>query len=132
MFWVIQMLSLTELAAGSSVSTLTAFAITSVSLFAPSAAVRRRAAAAAAAGGERNRHQGGEQSTSARTPGRSGLVVDMSAWSAMADPFVAFGQRDAFAGKMYEWTENILMLPGYTVRRRAVDTNPSRDEGPSV
>ena len=35
MFWVIQMLSLTEFAAGSSVSTFTALARTSVSLFAP-------------------------------------------------------------------------------------------------
>ena len=72
MFWVIQMLSLTEFAAGSSVSTLTAFASTSVSLFAPPPADARRAASAAAAGGERNCHEGCEQSTSARTPGSVG------------------------------------------------------------
>ena len=49
MFWVSQMLSLTELFAGSSVSILTAFAITRVSLACEEASPRIAATAAPAA-----------------------------------------------------------------------------------
>ena len=68
MFWVIQMLSLTEFAAGSSVSTFTAFAITSVSLLAVLPPAPRRSAASAAAGGEHNRREGREHGRSPCAP----------------------------------------------------------------
>ena len=88
MFWVIQMLSLTEFAAGSSVSTFTAFAITSVSLLAalppapvdppppPHPAASTTVARAASTAARRARHA------------RWGLVVGVCGRSAMADPFI--------------------------------------------
>src|SRR3954470_7054408 len=128
MFWVIQMLSLTEFAAGSSVSTFTAFAITSVSLLAvlppapvdpplpPQPAASTTVAMAATTAARRARHAG------------LGLVVGVCGRSAMADPFIRAAKCMLVPERCTKCTEKILMLLGCNgLPVRSHTNHPSRD-----
>ncbi len=105
MFCVIQMLSLTELAAGSSVSTFTAFAITSVLLLALDPPLSPEPEPPQPAAATRHAITARSRATRAR-PGVASDVDDV-ACSTMGDPFVANSRTHPGPMEMYERAEKI-------------------------